>query len=368
MFTLRPMPAASGRRAHPESPNALLSAYRQGLWQHWRWSDRLIARLLGLIWRDGGWSTDERAILSDEVRRRGLSQRERKGLHRLLSPGAFPLRSNALKNKALFDRTCRAAGLPVPATYHRADGDLGRWLEGCDDVIAKPSYSSKGRGILRFTREGAGWRSVDGLLSEEELLTKLDEIDRREGVIQHCLAPHGDLQSISPGALPTLRVVTCRDEMGEPEACFAGLRLSAGAENPVDNFNAGNLAVPIDEAGRCQAADMRVNGRIESVGRHPATNSPIAGQPVPDLDTSNALACLAHRAFPGFLAIGWDIGLSDRGPVLIEGNWNPGTTLVQRVEGRGLDESRLGALYRHHLAAVPEARWRGARPIQLEPR
>lgn len=78
------------------------------------------------------------------------------------------------------------------------------------------------------------------------------------------------------------------------------------------------------------------------------------------------LARAAHRCFaPDFAIIGWDIGLSDQGPVLIEGNWNPGYNVLQLVHGVGIGELRIGALYRHHLARAPAAAWAAAGPVQV---
>jgi hypothetical protein len=50
--------------------------------------------------------------------------------------------------------------------------------------------------------------------------------------------------------------------------------------------------------------------------------------------------------------------------VLIEGNWNHGTDIVQLVSGKGLDRTRLGELYRFHLRRLPDDAWRSARPVE----
>ena len=73
----------------------------------------------------------------------------------------------------------------------------------------------------------------------------------------------------------------------------------------------------------------------------------------------------AHRHFADHALIGWDIGLSADGPVLIEGNWNPGYNVLQLVSGRGIGGMRLGELYRYHLEQAPEAAWRAATPVQV---
>ena len=316
----------------------------------------------------GGWSAAERFLLPAPVRQSGLSMRDRKGLHRLLNPAAFPFGGNPLKNKQLFAAKAEGVGLPIPPSCPVVAGNLSDWLASETDIIAKPSFRSKGQGVERYQREGQGWRGPSGAVGDTELRARLLDLWRKGGVIQRRLPTHESLAPLSPGALPTLRVVTCLDEGGLPEACDLALRLSAGGPRPVDNFNAGNLVLGIDEQGYCGVAWRSAGGRPVALERHPATGAKIMGAAVPDLGEAIALAVRAHRAFADFTVIGWDVGLTCAGPVLVEGNWNPGTDILQLVSGRGLSDTRLGDLYRHHLAHVPVERWQGAQVVEWDRR
>ncbi|MEK7343478.1 MAG: sugar-transfer associated ATP-grasp domain-containing protein [Pseudomonadota bacterium] len=361
MLTQRALPV------RPDRTNSLLALYHDGLARHWPASRRLAGHALWAAGR-GGWSPAEQLYLGEQVRAHGLSMRDRKGLHRLLNGGAFPLRVNPLKNKQLFAE--RGHGLPLPDAW---DGrtDLRHWLEGQQDIIAKPSFRSKGQGVERFTREGALWRSGEKRQTAVPLAVRLSALARRGGVIQTRLPTHGALADLSPGALPTLRVVTCVDGAGVARVCATALRLSAGGPRPVDNFNAGNLVLAVDASGRCGPA-WRSGGNAAPPSRHsrhPLTGAAIEGATLPDHDAALALAIAAHDRFrDGFTVIGWDIGITAAGPVLIEGNWNPGTDILQLVEGRGLSQSPLGALYRDALARLSPDVWRSARAVEREPR
>lgn len=362
MFTLRALPRPG------EDGNALLADYHHGLRCHWPAGRRLLARMLSAIGQ-GGWSPGERRLLSAAIREQGLSMRDRKGLHRLLNPAAFPFAANRLKNKQLFATVARDGGLPVADACDARQDDIARWIATRHDIIAKPSFRSKGQGVERYRRCDNGWAGPGGSIKESSLALRLTALWRTGGVIQQRLPTHRALADLSPGALPTLRIVTCLDEAGRPEACAIALRLSAGGEQPVDNFNAGNLVAGVDGEGRCGSAWMGGTAAPRLHDAHPVTGRAIAGTPVPDLADALLLALRAHRHFQsGFTVIGWDVGLTDGGPVLVEGNWNPGTDILQLVTGKGLAEMRLGALYRHHLAAIPAAQWRAARPVQWEAR
>lgn len=360
MFTLRALPPVGGACV---AGNALIDTYHAGLRRHWPRLQTALAELLCVMGR-GGWSDSERRILSDAVRREGLSMADRKGLHRLLNPGAFPAESCALRNKALFARRVRDFALPAAQSWFPNEEPLGHWLEDQADIIAKPSFQSKGRGVERFIRDGANWPD------SANLIARLEKIVRSGGVVQQCVATHPDLALLSPGALPTLRVMTCIDEEGRVEPCDRALRLSVGGPRPVDNFNAGNLVGAIEGDGRISRVwQASMWGGVDRVELHPTTGATLIGQQLPELDAAIALAVTAHEHFrDGFTVIGWDIGLSDAGPVLIEGNWNPGSDILQLVNGRGLAAGRLGALYRHHLTHLSATQWRAARAVERDRR
>jgi hypothetical protein len=57
----------------------------------------------------------------------------------------------------------------------------------------------------------------------------------------------------------------------------------------------------------------------------------------------------AHRAFRPRVLVGWDIGLSPSGPVLVEGNEQPGVDGLQRVHDTPLGPHRFGELLAFHL-------------------
>jgi hypothetical protein len=108
------------------------------------------------------------------------------------------------------------------------------------------------------------------------------------------------------------------------------LRIIVGA-SVVDNFRngrSGNLIATLPNAG----------GRIGQVfgpspggarwilhERHPQTGVPFEGFDVPFWDEARRLVERAALAMLPLRTIGWDVALTDEGPVLIEGNvtWDP---------------------------------------------
>lgn len=381
MLTLRVIPPRLLVGGAEPEPRDLTALYFEQLWRHWSKADRAMALALAYgeaartafrtraAWRHGWDKGEERLFERAPDRAAHLGMAARKGMHRLINPGAYPLEANPLKNKRLFAERCRAAGLPIPPDFSGPESGLESWLAGETAVIAKPNYASKGAGIEGFRREGDGWRSGGVPLGAVEALQRIRAAVSGGGVLQRIAESHPDLAPLSPGALPTLRVMTVVNEAGAIEVCGLVIRLNGGGPRAVDNFNAGNIAAGVDRDGRIRFGMRRVAGRLERFDRHPATGARLRGVRVPDLVEAQALAVRAHEAFrEGFNVVGWDIGLSADGPVLIEGNWNPGPDILQLVSNHGVGDGRLGEIYRWHLATLPADVWRSARPVEREAR
>ena len=173
------------------------------------------------------------------------------------------------------------------------------------------------------------------------------------------------LSDISPGALPTLRVHTFR--LGGTLAAHGLVLRIGGGSGPVDNFSRGGLAAAVVDGA---AGDVigKAGGRILCVGRHPATGVSLEHIALGDLaDAAVRLGIAAHAAIgAGYGLIGWDIGLADCGPVLIEGNWNPGHQLTQFTNACGLSALAVGRAYLQALEALPASAWADAAPLQWD--
>lgn len=384
MLTLRAIPPRLLGPNRRSDAHDLAALYFDALWSHWSPASRMgalivsgaaaianlaAARSRTKAWRNG-WTLREQALLAGGVDPLShLSMAARKGVHRLLNPGAFPLASNPLKNKRLFAERCRHGGLPIPDAFEGDPAGIAEWVGAQGAIVAKPNYASKGEGVIGFRQIDGAWVSGGRSMSGDRLVSELQAMLRRGGVVQRGCDTHPDLAPISPSALPTLRVMTAIDETGAVAVFDRMVRLSAGGPRAVDNFNAGNIVAGIDPDGRIVRGYRRVGQAVAAVDLHPASGLPLTGWRVPDLGRAVALARQAHEVFrDGFRVIGWDVGLTASGPCLIEGNWSPGTDILALVSGRGLGDTRLGEVYRSHLQRLTAAEWRAARPVETEPR
>lgn len=289
----------------------------------------------------------------------------KKGLDALLNPGSLPLRSNILLDKARFGRAMEAAGLPTPPTLDSAclDAPLPDWCTAASALIFKPGFGSQGRGIRRLDRQADGRWQAEGEAGTADLREWLVAHLGHGDVVQQMLRPDPGYAPLSPNAVPTLRIITCFDEEGEIEVVSAVLRMST-TKAYTDNFKTGGLASAVDIAtGRITRSFQRgAGGRSLAIEHHPLTGERLEGLQLPLFDTAQALARSAHRAIEahGFTIVGWDIGLTERGCVVIEGNWDYGIVTSQYIVGQSLCASRTGQLWAHHLHRIPAPVWRAA--------
>jgi hypothetical protein len=260
-----------------------------------------------------------------------------------------------LGDKKAFAERCAAIGVRCVAcelVVDRGEPDPGA-LPDCD-LFAKPLTGCGGRGAERWDRiAGRTWRNGKRILGDRALVTHL----RSKGlpfVVQKRVRPHPALAVLTSGAVPTVRAITCIDDMGKPELVAAVFRMSIGANRTVDNIHAGGLACAVSLADGTlgPASNLGSDARLGWTSRHPTTGARIEGTRLPFWNDVKALALQAHPAFTDRLLIGWDIAIAADGPILIEGNRGPDMDLMQRFMEVGFcHEHRLTELIAWHLKA-----------------
>jgi hypothetical protein len=142
-------------------------------------------------------------------------------------------------------------------------------------------------------------------------------------IVQEKVVNHPYARALFPGSLNTLRVFALRDRAGgDPRVVVAVHRIGSARTAPLDSFSAGGLLARVDlETATLSYAVGPVTRRARDTWDcHPDTGSPIAGCVVPQFQEAMALVIRAMNCFPEALHIGWDIAISERGPLVIEGN------------------------------------------------
>jgi hypothetical protein len=275
-------------------------------------------------------------------------------------PSIFPLlkrkQGSPLNDKICFAEYCGERGVRCVVTVVGLNGRAPTSVLPDYDLFVKPSKGRGGRGAERWDRVAPGmFAGPDGeRLSPFGLLSRLMEQSRDNPlIVQPRLNPHPDLLEVTTGALPTVRIVTCLNEQGEPELIGAVFRMSVGANRTVDNLHAGGIAanVALETGKLSRATDLGSDSRRGWLSAHPDTGGLIENRVLPRWEETKQLALSAHREFADRVVIGWDVAILDDGPIVIEGNGNPDMDILQRFMREGLRKHRFGHLLAHHLSA-----------------
>lgn len=194
--------------------------------------------------------------------------------------------------------------------------DFEAFLEGLDIIISKPAAEACGRGVEKLT--------VSDFPSHKALFDHLRTIN--SALCEECIIQHKDVAALYPLSVNTYRVVTVFTE-GEAHIVYAFIRIGNGGRF-VDNINAGGMAAPVNtDTGIIEFPAFDKDSIYYET--HPYTNCPIKGWQLPFWKESVETVLKAATVIPQVGYVGWDVAVTENGPLLIEGNPFPGHDILQ---------------------------------------
>jgi|GEM_PF-2301547 len=268
----------------------------------------------------------------------GLSLENKKVVSDLLVQRGFP----AVSNVAI----ATANGIVAP------NGDPIE-LPGMDFIV-KPNEGMQGQSIYRFENIAPGvWQASDLAEFTEDQLRKLiaELATSMDFLIQPRLINHPTIIDLTGGGFSTLRVITGIGVSGVVEVVAAAFKMPVG-RGVADNFAAGGIAAPIDlESGELgYAVPKKLLG--EKYEHHPDTGGRICGRKLPFWNEIVEISMSAHLCYPKFVFLGWDIGIDESGPVVVETNALWDVELIQRPYMSPLGGTRFVDICNDHLCQL----------------
>jgi hypothetical protein len=281
-------------------------------------------------------------------------------LHVLNSMRSSPDGPREMKDKVLFAACCRREGLPVPPTLLEGGGSDAAWRqaprEAFDrDLFCKLRSGRGARGALMFRRIApARYLAPEGdEVDLDTVLARLRTLGRAAPlIVQPRLRNHPELADLADLSLVTVRVLTCLDADGRPVVTHALLRILSKLETGWDRKDEYGVPIDLDDGRLGAMASDRLSSCALRFSHHPVTGDAVEGRVLKTWPAISQLALAAHRAFSHRIVVGWDIAMTDEGPVLLEGNVNLDIMFPQRVYRQGIGRSPLGPLLQHHLATL----------------
>lgn len=188
-------------------------------------------------------------------------------------------------------------------------------------IIYKPIASSGGKGIEVFELNKNNRQTV---------FNQIKEYPR--GIIEGFVNQHSKMKKLSVNSVNTIRVVTVQTyndvpgvEKGKVHFLYAGIRMGCG-DSYVDNLHSGGMMANVDiDTGVVMTPAVDFNRN--SYTHHPETGEKIIGFKVPYFNEIKKLIVSAYGSLPGYY--GWDIAITEDGPIVIEVNTAPGAVCLQ---------------------------------------
>ena len=208
-----------------------------------------------------------------------------------------------------YGRECRLARDVDEAALRRMAGKEGK-------VIAKPNCQGQGKGIF-----------VLPCKSDEDIKAALDFASTAENyIIEGYLSQHPVLNELNPGAVSILRFYSVSSPQGD--YIFAPV-LTAAINKDISNGCQDALTAMVDiRSGEVITQAIDQNELVE-YEKHPVTGVTFRGLKLPYWQECIELLRKALPLANKISNIGWDLAITEDGPVIVEANTIPGFNTAQ---------------------------------------
>ncbi len=210
--------------------------------------------------------------------------------------------------------------------------DFEKFIAKNPKIIAKPADGVGGVGVEKY--DAADFDDARKLYDTIK--------EKKQNLVEAFIVQHPDMNVLYPDSVNTMRMFTfCKDGKGY----FLQAILKIGNGGVVDNFSSGGMYTFTDDNGVVTVPAIDKNDILHET--HPITGTKIVGFKVPMFDEAVKLVCRAAEVIPQIGYVGWDVGISENGPVIIEGNSYPG--VFQKRASLSEDKTGIIPKYRQYM-------------------
>lgn len=259
--------------------------------------------------------------LSDEELRTYANQED----SRFLGEKYITKDSDILKNKIVFDETYEEfIGRKFWVNRDNDYASFKKFVGFNKAVFCKPIDLAGGHGVYRKEVSFTKRRELYDFLMKQPKM-----------VVEEVIKQHPVMNEFYSGSINTIRVFSIIKD-GKFDAFASFVRF--GVQGVVDNVSSGGIACGVDpKDGRIITPAMGEDGIIYE--KHPVSGKQFEGFVIPYWQEVLALTEKALRKVEGVDYVGWDVAITPKGPILVEGNNIPCLSIYQslfayRKEGR----------------------------------
>lgn len=193
--------------------------------------------------------------------------------------------------------------------------EFNKFLKGKKIIFCKPTSGTHGDSMEKIVVSDFKGDLYNYLYNKNLVLV--------EEVVIQC----SEMNKLYPYAINTVRIITV-NRYDNKQLVVAAYQRIGNHGYIVDNYNGGGMVVPINE--KTGVIEYPAVDKLKNIYyKHPMTNTDIVGFKVPKYKEAVKLALKASKVVKEIRYVGWDIAITDKGPVIIEGNEYPGHDIYQ---------------------------------------
>lgn len=253
---------------------------------------------------------------------------------------------NAVADKFRFYEYCNHHNIPtVPilAVYSQREVTYGKELvsksEPKQSIFIKPTIGARGEGTLAWVyRKDGLYESTQGIvLHWNKVHEYLKALSHDKSIlVQPFLQNHPSIRDLALHGLSTIRVVTGITPLGQVEPIAATYKMPK-YEDRIISTNGLNSAIDL-KTGKI-GIGYTYEPLCDGYSIHPTTAEAIADRVLPDWNKVLDLVRSAHGHFSGFVFLGWDVALTEQGPILLEANSGWEVLMIQKPQQQPLGKT-----------------------------
>lgn len=205
-------------------------------------------------------------------------------------------------------------------------------LKTHNSLFFKPLNAECGEGIFSAGLSGGSYHLDGKVVDLVELQKKIERVTT-DYLVQDMVVQHKEMSRLYPNAINTLRIVTVRNiKTGKVDVLHSLLRIGAHG-NIVDNWAKGGIAIGIKPDGFLCDSGFFKPSYGKQVGVHPDTGVTFSSFKIPYYEQAILMCRSFHADLEHIGSIGWDVAITENGPLFIEGNDNWEISLHQSYGG-----------------------------------
>lgn len=191
--------------------------------------------------------------------------------------------------------------------------EIAKFLNKHKTVFVKPKKGGCGKGVFKYYFQGE----------------KVDSQKFCGCLLEQCIEQHPLFKEFNPNVVNTLRIGTfCIN--GKAEVFAAGFRMGK-TEACVDNLSSGGICSNIQI---CHGVvdSSGIDGALARFERNPYSGKELRGFQIPYWNEAKEMVIHASERLSDSNIVGWDVAVMEHGPVLVEGNPDQGTGVIQMCD------------------------------------